>query len=97
MQVLELPKILEQLTRFTTFSAGAELALALTPTEDLIQAREWQGETAEARVLLQTRSEVTLGGARDVREAALQASHGVTLEPQTLLDVRGTLRRATAF
>jgi len=97
MQVLELPKILEQLTRFTTFSAGAELALALTPTEDLIQAREWQGETAEARVLLQTRSEVTLGGARDVREAALQASHGVTLEPQTLLDVRGTLRRATTL
>ncbi|MHB8626710.1 MAG: endonuclease MutS2 [Aggregatilineales bacterium] len=94
-QVLELPKILEQLARFTTFGAGTELALTLAPTADPILAREWQAETSEARHLLKTRSEITLGGARDVRAAALQAAHGILLETQTLLDIRSTLRRAT--
>jgi DNA mismatch repair protein MutS2 len=93
--VLELPKILEQLTRHTTFSAGSELALQLAPTSDLILAREWQAETTEARDLLQTRSDITLGGARDVRVAAMQATRGIMLEAQMLLDIRGTLRRAT--
>ncbi len=96
-QVLELPKILEQLTRFTTFSAGAELSLSLAPTGDFDQAQEWQAETTEARRLLDTRSEITLGGARDVREAAMQATRGITLEAQTLLDVRSSLRRATVL
>ena len=94
-QVLELPKILDQLTRHTTFSAGTELALQSAPTADLIQAREWQAETTEARHLLEARSDITLGGARDVRVPAMQATRGIMLEAQTLLDIRGTLRRAT--
>jgi DNA mismatch repair protein MutS2 len=94
-QTLELPKILEKLARHTTFSAGAELARALHPTSDLDEAQRWQQETAEARLLLENKVNFTLGGARDVREPALQAVRGVVIEAQTLLDIRQTLRRAT--
>jgi DNA mismatch repair protein MutS2 len=36
-----------------------------------------------------------MGGARDVRLAAMQATRGVILDPPTLLDIRSTLRRAS--
>ena len=94
-QTLELPKILEQLTKHTTFSAGAELARALHPTTNLDQALTWQRETTEARLLTENKVSFTLGGARDVREPAIQATRGIMIEPQVLLDIRQTLRRGT--
>ncbi|MBI1280877.1 MAG: endonuclease MutS2 [Anaerolineaceae bacterium] len=94
-QTLELPKILEQLTKHTTFSAGAELARALHPTTNLDQAVTWQQETAEARLLTENKVNFTLGGARDVREPAIQATRGIMIEAQVLLDIRQTLRRGT--
>ncbi|MBL8120489.1 MAG: endonuclease MutS2, partial [Anaerolineae bacterium] len=94
-QTLELPKILDQLARHTTFSAGADLARGLHPSAQLDEARTWQSETAEARLVLENKVNFSLGGARDVREAAQQAIRGVLLEAQTLLDIRYTLRRGT--
>jgi len=95
--VLEFQKILEQLAQHSAFSAGAELIRALRPTGDIREAVEWQKETTEARTLLEAKSDLTLGGARDVREAATGATRGMILEPQTLLDIRGTLRRASTL
>ena len=94
-QTLELPKILEQLTKHTTFSAGAELARALHPTTIIDQAVTWQRETAEARLLTENKVNFTLGGARDVREPAIQATRGILIEGQVMLDIRQTLRRGT--
>jgi len=94
---LELPKILDQLARHTTFSAGAQLAHELHPTSDLDEAVTWQRETAEAKLLLENKVNVTLGGARDVRDPAIQATRGVLIEAQTMLDIRYTLRRATTI
>jgi DNA mismatch repair protein MutS2 len=96
-QTLELPKILERLARHTAFSASRELALALTPTPYLDEAQERQQETSEARLLLASHDHITVGGARDVRSDALAAERGVLLEPQTLLDIRATLRQATTL
>ncbi len=95
--ILELPKILEQLARHASFSGGAERIRALRPTSDLHEALEWQRETTEAVELFQLRSDITLGSVRDVREAVGQAARGIILEPHTLLDIRGTLRRATTL
>jgi DNA mismatch repair protein MutS2 len=95
--LLELPKILEQLAAHSSFSAGAERIRRLAPTGDLREALDWQQETTEARMLLDAKSDLTLGGARDVREAVTQASRGMILEPVTLLDIRGTLRRASTL
>ncbi len=94
IDVLELPKILIQLAAHTSFSAGAELVHALTPTVRLDEARRRQQETAEAVVLLEQKPNFTLGGARDIRAEADRAAHGVVLEPQNLLDIQATLRRS---
>jgi DNA mismatch repair protein MutS2 len=95
--VLELPKILDQLAKHASFSAGVELCRALRPTNDLRVALDRQRETAEAVALLESKTEISLGGARDVRDAVEHASRGVILEPPTFLDIRTTLRRATTL
>lgn len=97
INILELPKILEQLARFTTFNGGADLARELNPTVDLDEARIWQRETAEARVLFENKTNVSLGGARDVRDVAISAQRGVVIEASVLLDIRSTLRRGTTI
>jgi DNA mismatch repair protein MutS2 len=94
---LELPKILNQLAYHTGFSASRDLALDLTPTPYLDEALDRQQETTEARILLDSHDHITIGGARDVRTDAMAASRGVILEPQTLLDIKYTLRQATTL
>jgi len=97
LHTLELPKILAQLATYTTFSAGAELAAALSPTINLLEAQIWQRETAEARALFENQVNVSLGGARDVRQPVISAQRGLMVEPNILLDIRQTLRRATTL
>jgi DNA mismatch repair protein MutS2 len=94
---LELPKILNQLARYTGFSASQELALALTPTPYLDEARDRQQETTEARILLESHDLISIGGARDMRPDVTAAARGVILEPQILLDIQSTLRQATSL
>lgn len=94
---LELNKILAQVAHLATFSAGAEQAHDLMPTSDLEEARTWQRETAEALDMLENRINVSVSGARDVRVPAMNATRGVIIEPNGLLDVRYTLRRGGAI
>jgi DNA mismatch repair protein MutS2 len=91
IRILEFDKILEQLAELTSFSAGAELARELLPVADVELAGRWQLETEEARALLDRRSDVTIGGARDVRLPADRTERGFVLEPVELLDVRATI------
>ncbi|NLX10803.1 MAG: endonuclease MutS2 [Chloroflexi bacterium] len=94
---LELPKILDRLANYTSFSASAELARDLTPTPYLDEAQDRQRETTEARRLLASHDHITIGGARDVRPDVAAAERGVVLDPQALLDIRATLRQATTL
>ncbi len=94
IRTLELDKILERLAAQTAFSASAELARALRPETDLETARRLVAETAEARLLLSSKTDASVGGARDVRSAAARASRGAVLLPQELLDIQGTLLAA---
>jgi len=91
LQILELPKILERLAEHTSFSAGRKLALSLQPSPDLAEVSRRQGETSEARALLDDRADLSVGGARDVRPLVDRAEHGAVLLPDELLDVRDTL------
>ena len=91
LQILELPKILERLAEHTSFSAGRKLALSLQPSPDLDEVSRRQGQTSEARALLNARADVSLGGARDVRPLVDRAEHGAILLPDELLGVHGTL------
>ncbi|MBN1145885.1 MAG: Smr/MutS family protein [Anaerolineales bacterium] len=91
LQILEYPKILERLAGYCAFQVSAEKALALRPTNDIFEARRRQAETREALRLLDTYSDLTIGGARDIRQPVDLALHGGVLSPGDLLDVKSTL------
>jgi DNA mismatch repair protein MutS2 len=91
IHVLELPKILERLSAHASFSASAALTRALTPSADLREIVRWQQETAEARKLLAVKTDVTIGGARDVRGAAQLAARAGMLDAAALLDIKATI------
>ena len=91
LSTLEFPKVLERLAKYANFSAGEQLARALTPTSDLEEIRWRLDTTSEARALLDAKPETTLGGAHDVRPLAVAAQRGAVLPPPELLDVRDTL------
>jgi DNA mismatch repair protein MutS2 len=91
LQTLEFSKVLERLAGYAAFCASAELARALRPTSELETALDRQAVTREARLLLSVKSEVSIGGARDVRDLAARAARGGVLLPAELLDIKATL------
>lgn len=94
-EILEFPKVLEQLARYASFSGSKLLALSLKPVPDLGVARELQHETTEARELLAAKANLSMGGIYDVREDAIACQRGFILEGHVLLNIRSTLRRAS--
>jgi len=91
LAILEYNKILKQVAGFCSFSASAEKALNLRPQTQIDLAQRLQAETREAVELLVTRSDLTIGGARDIRTSVDLAEHGGVLSPQELLDVKSTM------
>ncbi|NIS78988.1 MAG: endonuclease MutS2 [Anaerolineales bacterium] len=90
-ETLELSVVLERVAEFTAFSASKTLARSLTPSSDLEQVQQWQAATTEACKLLSVRTDLTVGGARDVRTQVRAAARGAVLEPIDLLDLKSTL------
>ncbi|MDH3675345.1 MAG: endonuclease MutS2, partial [Anaerolineae bacterium] len=91
LSILELPKILEKLAAYASFSASKALALALRPSPYLNEARGWQTETTEADHLLSVQVSIGVGGARDVRPYLVRAGRGMILTALELLEIRQTL------
>src|SRR5258708_11773752 len=91
IQILELAKILDGLSKLTAFWASTSLALALAPTTELAEALRRQQETTEARRLLTVKPDLTIGGARDVRGYAQSAAIGGVLEAGGGVHVHNTL------
>src|SRR5690349_6900678 len=94
LRTLEFDKVLARLARHTSFSAGRELALELTPSSDHGHVVLRQRQTAEARRLLQMKPRTGLAGAHDVRPLAEKAARGGVLEPNDLLTIASTLECA---
>jgi len=91
LSLLEYDKILTRLADHCVFSASIELAENLKPTPSFKKAKIRLEETTEARLLFSTHETISVGGARDVREAVKLASRGGVLETQHLLDIKSTL------
>lgn len=91
LNILEYPKIREQLAGHTSFSASRELALGLQPADDVAAVRHAQRATSAARQLYDNFPDITIGGARDIRQAVRQTLRGGILEPPGLLEVAATL------
>ncbi|MEA3345324.1 MAG: endonuclease MutS2 [Chloroflexota bacterium] len=90
-QTLDFHKILAKVAERTSFSAGRELALALEPTSNLVEAQARQEETTEARRLFDVKGSVSIGGAHDVRPLVERADRDFRLLPPDLLDIQSTL------
>ncbi len=90
LHVLEYDKILERLARFCDFSASADLARALQPSNNIDEVTRLLAETTEARLLLST-SDLSIGGSHDIRTYADLAARGGVLEPLALLEIKSTL------
>ncbi len=91
LRTLEFNKVLDILAGYTAFSASTEKALCLTPTSHIDEARRRQSLTSEARQLLMTHPDLTIGGARDIRQAVELAKHGGVLTPTDFMDIKSTL------
>jgi DNA mismatch repair protein MutS2 len=97
IRTLELEQVLEHLARHASFSAGRDLILATRPADDMVTANRLLDETTQARSMLARHSEVSIGGARDVRPLAEDAARGITLLPEGFLAVRSTLQSARSI
>jgi DNA mismatch repair protein MutS2 len=91
LTTLEFNKILDRLVTYAGFSASAQLAESLQPTNDLAEANLRQAHTREARHLLNTSSEFSFLGATDLRPLIYLAEHDGVLEPAEFLAVKNTL------
>ena len=94
LRTLEYPKILARLSDLAAFAPSAEKALALRPVTDLEEASRLQAETREALQLLATHPDLTIGGARDIRQVVDLAAHDGVLSSLELLDIKSTLTSA---
>ena len=91
LHTLEYPKVLERLAGYCAFAASTDKARQLQPTNNIDEAHRRLAETSEALQMLVTRPDLTIGGARDVRQAVDLAAHGGVLAPSELLDIKSTL------
>ncbi len=91
LHTLEYQKVLERLAGYCAFAASTEKALKLQPTNNIDEARRRLAETSEAVQMLVTRPDLTIGGARDIRQPVDLAAHGGVLAPTDLLDIKSTL------
>ncbi len=91
LRTLEYHKVLEHLAQYCAVAASTEKALKLQPTNAIDEARRRLAETSEAVQILITRPDLTIGGARDVRQTVDLAAHGGVLAPTDLLDIKSTL------
>lgn len=97
LRTLEFDKILEKLASYTAFSASADLVRAIKPLKNLEEVQQRQAETREALQLQVTHSDLTIGGARDVRAPVELARRGGVLDPTELLDIKFTLIAARSL
>jgi len=97
LETLEFNKIRERLATFAAFSASRELALALLPSPNPDEVAARQQATAEARLLLDLKPGLSVGGAHDIRPLAQRAAVGGVLEPNDLLAIQSTLAAARSF
>ena len=94
LHTLEYFSILEKLESYASFSASEKLAHALRPTNDFHLAQDRLERTTEARLLLSSHAEISVGGARDIRPQVTLAERGGVLEISDLLDIKVTMESA---
>lgn len=94
LRPLEFGQVRASLAALTSFSASEQLARDLVPSNDANTVKVLQQETTEARRLLDTQPQLSIGSARDVRALTRIARVGGMIQAFEFLDLRGTLLSA---
>lgn len=94
---LEFPAIRERLAGLCRFSVAAELARALAPSSDARFVVQALDVTQEAVELVTAHPDISIGGARDIRELASKAEKGGRLVPPELLLVHDMVTAGRAL
>ncbi len=97
LEMLEFHRVREIVAGYTAFPASRNLALAMDCSSNPDEVRHRLEQSAQARRLLETIPDFSLGDVPDTRQYLEQAARGRTLEPATLLDIAaglGAARRA---
>lgn len=89
--VLEYKKIIDQLTGHAASSLGKNRALALKPSTELDEVKQWQNETDEAAQIIRLHGNVPLGGIFDIKPSIKRTTIGGVLSPLECLDVASTI------
>ncbi|MFN5933455.1 MAG: endonuclease MutS2, partial [Roseiflexaceae bacterium] len=80
LTTLEFPTIRAMLARHASFAASREIAEHLEPSIDAHIISNGIAQTREARYILDEIPDLTIGAARDVRDAVLLAERGGVLD-----------------
>ncbi|NLB29670.1 MAG: endonuclease MutS2, partial [Clostridiales bacterium] len=94
LRTLELPAVLERLSREAVSAVAKENSLALLPVSDLFEARYRLEETSAARIIISVKGTPGFFGIRDIRSSVRRADVGGMLNTGELLEIASLLRNA---
>lgn len=94
LKALDWAKIQQMLAGQTSCPLGRELAERIEPLTDAARIALLQAETTEARQLLDSEGDLSLGAVHDVREPVRRAAKEGILSPEELLHIASTLLAA---
>ena len=96
IQILELPRVLEQLAACAVTDEGKDRCRALRPMTDQDDVQRAQEETSAAVKMLVLRGTPPFSGVRPIGASLQRADMGGSLNTRELLDIAGVLRSARA-
>ena len=94
LSTLELPAVLELLSRQAVGETAKELALALTPATERAEVKRRLEETTAAKTMMVVRGSPSFSGVKDVRPSLSRADLGGALNTRELLDIARVLQCA---
>ena len=94
VKTLELPAVLELLSKEAVSIPAKEMVLTLRPTDSEYEVKRRLGETTAAKTMMVLKGSPSFGGVRDVRSSLSRANIGGMLNTRELLDIAGVLQSA---
>lgn len=94
IKILELPAVLELLSKEAVSLPAKEAVLSLRPADSEYEVKRRLGETSAAKAMMVLEGSPSFGGVRDVRSSLSRAGIGGMLNTRELLDIAGVLQSA---
>lgn len=95
LKTLEYHKIIHQLAEYASSPLGRELCLALVPSSNLEEIRQWQQETTDALTRVRMKGSISFSGVRDVSASLKRLEIGSSLGIPELLAISSLLTVAS--